>query len=196
MSGNSVKRKAQAQEIRGTNASSVLSKLFRRMLVYVAGTIDVDEKNIDKIPVDHPTFMDHTVSSGKYEQLMVNFVNDPKNCIPENKKEQTSARGNLQKELLKNGMSWKVFVKSLRFLDLVGFDIQITAHHRNGKKSIHTEHMNISRKAKLPDVITNPKNNIKGYFANSFIAPVVTPKVLSNVRKAYDITHGSDKDIQ
>lgn len=196
MSGNTVKRKARAQEIRGSNASTVLSKIFRRMLVYVAGTVDVDETNIDKIPVEHSAFMDHSVSSGKYEQFMTNFVSDPRNCIPQNKKEQSSARGNLQKEMLKSGMSWKVFVKSLRFLDLTGFDIQITAHYRNGNHSIHTEHINLSKSLNLPENIIVPKHSAKGYFESAFKPTLITPDIQNNVRRAYDITQRNNPDLQ
>lgn len=187
-----LKRRAKAQEIRGTSPSTVLSKLFRKMLLYVAGTVSVNETNIDNIPVENGTFMDEYVSHGRYDQLMTNYVTDPRNCIPNNKKEQSSARGNLQKELLKSGMSWKVFIKGARFLDILKIDIQITAHHRDGKHTVYKEHINIGRNTTLPDVVSKPRHSGKGYFQPVF---KVTPDLQENVNRAISI-RDTNKNIQ
>jgi hypothetical protein len=57
---------------------------------------------------------------------MEDFLSDSRNSIPQNMKERSSARGNLQKEITGNkGMSWKVFCKALRFLGIIKFDIII-----------------------------------------------------------------------
>lgn len=142
--------KASAQEIKGTSTTTILSRMFRRMMVYVAGTIDVTDDNINSLPVDSSKFMDQMVSFGKYERHMTDFVQDGRNCIPPNKKDQSSARGNLQKEILKADMSWKVFTKGLRFLGVKSFEISITLHHTNGRISKHTDHVNLGSPNRIP----------------------------------------------
>jgi hypothetical protein len=64
--------------------------------------------------------------------LMIAYLLDPKNGIPRNSREQSSAKGNLDKEFAKPNMTWKVFCKAIRFLNIMKFDIIIKAHHANG----------------------------------------------------------------
>lgn len=79
------------------------------------------------------------INETRWNHLMTDYVLDKNNCIPNNNKDQSSARGNLQKELLKNKMSWKVFCKGIRFLNIIKFDFIIRAHHPNGKITEHTK---------------------------------------------------------
>ena len=81
---------------------------------------------------------DLDINTYKWNQLMVRFINDPRKCIPTNTKEQSSARGNLQKELLKPRMSWKVFCKGISFLSIKKFKLTIEAYHENGKTTNHS----------------------------------------------------------
>lgn len=83
------------------------------------------------------------INTIKWNDLMENYVRDPKNCIPNNIRDRASARGNLAKELLKNKMSWKVFCKSLRFFNILKFDLIIRAHHPNGKITEHIKSISI-----------------------------------------------------
>jgi uncharacterized protein with PIN domain len=99
-------------------AGSVLSKLFCQMLSH-------PELNYDDLR--------------NWNNLMQRYITDKRNAIAQNNKDQSSARGNLRKELLKEKMSWNVFVKGMRFMDLEGFEIIIKAHHRNGKITVHSE---------------------------------------------------------
>ena len=99
-------------------AGSVLSKLFCQMLSH-------PELNYDDLR--------------NWNNLMHRYITDKRNAIPQNNRDQSSARGNLRKELLKEKMSWNVFVKGMRFMDLEGFEIIIKAHHRNGKITTHSE---------------------------------------------------------
>lgn len=75
---------------------------------------------------------------------MADFVTDPRNGVSNNRRDQTSARGNLHKEFSKQQMTWKVFVKALRFLQFVKADFIVVAHTRDGKETIHktTIHLN------------------------------------------------------
>ena len=58
--------------------------------------------------------------------------------IPKNIKEVSSVRGNLKKELTKTTMSWRDFIKGLRFLGVTKFDLIIRIYdHRDG----HHDHV-------------------------------------------------------
>lgn len=73
------------------------------------------------------------INETRWNHLMTNYILDKANCIPNNSKDQSSARGNLSKELLKKKQTWKVFCKALRFLNISKFEFVIRAHHPNGK---------------------------------------------------------------
>jgi len=108
-------------EITSGGTNSILASLFRRML-----------KELD-------------INYSKWNNMMLRYIMDPRNCIPNNNKDQASARGNLQKELLKEKMSWKVFCKGLRFMAIPKFEIIIRAHHTNGKITEHSLNVNLGQ---------------------------------------------------
>lgn len=54
-----------------------------------------------------------------------------------NRRDRTSIRGNLNKEFSRGSMTWKVFCKTLMFLQWRKFQIIIVATHRNGFQSEH-----------------------------------------------------------
>lgn len=87
-----------------------------------------------------------------WDRLMNQYINDARNCVPRNKKDQSSARGNLQKELLKPEMTWKVFLKGIRFLGITSFEINIIAKHANGKQTIHSHSVNLGTPVMLPPI--------------------------------------------
>ena len=105
---NSFEEKINPKSIRSGGSASVLTKMFF-------------------------TIMDNMgVNETRWNHLMTNYILDKSNCIPNNTKDQSSARGNLSKELLKKKQTWKVFCKAIRFLNIVKFDFVIRAHHANG----------------------------------------------------------------
>lgn len=63
-----------------------------------------------------------------WEKMMVRYLNDPLHNIPPTGNRRSSARGNLQKELSRPSMTWKVFQKAMRFLNpkRVRFMVEIT----------------------------------------------------------------------
>lgn len=71
----------------------------------------------------------------RYEYLMARYVqkayNDP------NRNEKASARASLSKELMKDSITWKTFIKGLNFLSVLRFELSITLHHANGKVTQH-----------------------------------------------------------
>lgn len=50
---------------------------------------------------------------------MPRYLEEPRNRIPQNGKDMSSARGNLSKELSRNTMTWNVFMKGLSFINPV-----------------------------------------------------------------------------
>ncbi len=103
-------------ETYGTNG--ILAHLFRRML------------------------RDLKVSPMRWGNLMYDFITDPRNGVPDNKKDQTSYRGNFVKEFERRQMTWKVFCKAMRFLQLPRIEIVIRAHHKHGKITEHSAFVN------------------------------------------------------
>jgi hypothetical protein len=95
-------------------ANGVLSRLFRQML------------------------LDLNIGPSRFGSLLQEYILDPRNGVPNNKKDQTSMRGNLTKEFSRPQMTWKVFCKALRFLQIKKIEFVIKAHHRIGKSTIHS----------------------------------------------------------
>ena len=85
--------------------------------------------------------IDETDAWGHHVEL---FLQDPRNNVPKDRHSQSSARGNLHKELLKLNMSWKVFCKGLRFLRIFKIKITIETFHINGDRKIHTKEVDFT----------------------------------------------------
>lgn len=73
-------------------ATGVLAKLFRKIVA------------------------EREITPGVWMRLMHQYLNNPHNQIPPNPKDRSSARGNLNKELHRPTMTWKVFRKAILFL--------------------------------------------------------------------------------
>ncbi len=86
---------------------------------------------------------DLNIGNNRFNFLMESFLNDRRNAIPQNNKDRASARGNFRKEFLKESMSWKVFCKGLRFLQVVKFELVIRLHHPNGTTTEHSKSVNL-----------------------------------------------------
>ena len=54
-----------------------------------------------------------------------------------NLKDASTMRGSLKKELLKDSISWKVFIKGLVFLNIKRFKIVLELEHYNGYTTKH-----------------------------------------------------------
>lgn len=101
-------------------SKSLLSRLFRQLM------------------------KDLNVGPERFGALMRDYINDPRNHIPRNRKDMTSARGNLGAALSKPQMTWKVFCKGLAFLKIWKIDIAIRVYHSNGKKTDHYTSMTLT----------------------------------------------------
>lgn len=56
------------------------------------------------------------VDGWRWDKYMRAFLMDPRNGIQDNSRDRSSARGNLNKELKRDDMTWRVFLKALNFL--------------------------------------------------------------------------------
>lgn len=86
---------------------------------------------------------DRNIGGYQFMLLMTKFLNDPKNNIPDNKRDQTSNRGNLNKEFQKGTMTWKVFCKAMRFLQFKNFRLILEAEDAKGLITRHTVDVNL-----------------------------------------------------
>lgn len=81
------------------------------------------------------------VNTQHFMRLIADYIT--KANIPANIKEISSTRGNLKKELFKNTITWKVFIKGLSFLHVRRFTLGIYLHHQNGKVTEHKKSVNL-----------------------------------------------------
>lgn len=116
------------------SSSGILSSIFQSLLR--------DKMNYDpQSPGESGDFF------GPWAQAMDNFITDSRNCIPQNKRMLSSARGNIQKEILNpKGISWKVFIKGLMFLGVVKFDLIVVIHNSNGTKTTKQQTVNLGER--------------------------------------------------
>lgn len=73
------------------------------------------------------------VDDEKFDMLMQQWINNPRNRIPNDAKKRSSARGNLAKEMFRDDMTWRVFLKGIRFLNprSIRFHVTLDWGHRN-----------------------------------------------------------------
>ena len=87
-----------------------------------------------------------------WNSLMADYLKDPRNGVPNTRKDHTSMRGNITKEFSRPQMTWKVFCKAMRFFQFVRIDICITAYHkRGGKTTLHSTTVDFGSKDMIDD---------------------------------------------
>lgn len=64
---------------------------------------------------------------------MPRYLEDPRNRIPQNGKDMSSARGNLSKELSRDTMTWNVFMKGMSFIDPVSVKLTLEIEFEKDK---------------------------------------------------------------
>lgn len=106
-------RKLKPQRAGGPD--TVLANLFKKMVVELG------------------------ITPSQWDHLIRKYLTDPSNGVQQTPRDISVHRGNLQKELFKNRMSWKFFYRAMRVLDAKRFEVTITFHHRSGVKSVHSE---------------------------------------------------------
>lgn len=75
-------------------------------------------------------------SLSAFNVLLVQYVSNPNNGIPNNVKDRVSARGNLTKELFRDKMTWVVFCKAMRFLQIRRMRINLEVVMANGNAEV------------------------------------------------------------
>lgn len=85
---------------------------------------------------------DLDVNIPRWNDYMHSFVTDPNNGFPPTKNGQTSARGNITKEFSRPAMTWKVFLKALRFLRVIRVEIAIKCHYLDRPPTTHGTEVN------------------------------------------------------
>lgn len=113
---------------RTSGANGVLSSLFRQIL------------------------FDLSINPSHWSALMHEYIHDPRNGVPNNRRDQTSHRGNLTKEFGRAQMTWKVFMKAMRFLQVVDLELTIKIRRRNKKTTLHTVKVALNNKAIEPEI--------------------------------------------
>lgn len=118
-SGHNSKKAAEA-----TSARNPLAALFLKLII-ATGAAD----------------------QGVWNKLMFKYLSDVRNAIPRNKKDQATAKGNLQKEILKDELTFNVLVKGMRFLDFGKVKIIIEGTLNDTGETIRVDHsMNLGER--------------------------------------------------
>lgn len=105
--------------------NGVLARLFRKLLL----TMNVNEN--------------------RWNILMHAFLNDPRNGVPNTRKDQTSMRGNLTKEFARPQMTWKVFCKAMMFMQFVHFEVSIIARDKHGREIAFSTDVNLGDRTQV-----------------------------------------------
>jgi len=87
----------------------------------------------------------------QFGKMLESHVTNPINGVPNNRKDQISYRGNLTKEFAKPQMTWKVFMKALRFLNILNIELILVAKHRNMKFTVHKTFINFDSRTDAQD---------------------------------------------
>lgn len=69
------------------------------------------------------------ITGPRFSSLLQDYIMDSRHGVPNNRMDQTSMRGNLTKEFAKPQLTWKVFMKALRFLQIYKIDLTIKTYH-------------------------------------------------------------------
>jgi hypothetical protein len=84
------------------------------------------------------------ITMPRFSHLLQMYVEDPRNGIPAIRKEQTTERGNLAKQLTKNQLTWKVFCKGLQILKIKRIKFTVTATWANDKITEHSTYVELA----------------------------------------------------
>lgn len=84
------------------------------------------------------------VGPEKWGYLMRRYVQDPRNGVPDNEADRGSTRGNLSTALSNDYMTWKVFIRGLKFLRIQNMRVVLELHTEDGKKEIIWKELNLN----------------------------------------------------
>jgi hypothetical protein len=73
------------------------------------------------------------IDAWRWDKLMRKYLADPRNGIRNNSRDLSSARGNLNKELKRDDMTFRVFLKALSFIDPIRVVFSVKVTFANGR---------------------------------------------------------------
>jgi hypothetical protein len=82
------------------------------------------------------------VGPEKWGYLMRLYVQDPHNGVPNNDADRGSTRGNLSTALSNDYMTWKVFMRGLRFLRIKHVKVVLELYTEDGQRHIVSRNVN------------------------------------------------------
>lgn len=113
---------------------------FKKLLDHP--TKKVDEATGELAKLFRLILADLNIKELEFERLFIAWYSDPRNKVPRIGKAIASERGNIMKEFEKEDMTWKVFLKGIRFLRPRMMSIRITLdwndpRRPNGGQTVH-----------------------------------------------------------
>lgn len=130
MASHQINRMLDSHDKEIGKARGILARMFRKILA------------------------DANIKYWEWDSLMERYLNNPRNRVPNNTKDRSSARGNLNKELYRETMTWKVFDKALRFLSPVRVRFEVHITWENKRTTIHGVDVLLGE-----DVISDPEED-------------------------------------
>lgn len=125
------------QKVHGKDGDTEeLAHIFYQLFLAIATGQD-EEAPFHRTPVSNATRAIGNVDNAmlqKWSMLMNKWVSDPKNVLDMNRKDRSSARGNLQKEFKRPRWSWKVFMKGMSFLEGVKLELNPVLTLKDGRR--------------------------------------------------------------
>lgn len=87
----------------------------------------------------------------RWAQLLSRYVADPRNNIPQTRKDINHARGNMNKELKKSRITFPTLMRGIRLFNPVAVTFRIELEWRNQPPSIHSYRTVLNRNTALDD---------------------------------------------
>ena len=83
-------------------------------------------------------FFENNINPNRFHYYLTKYLEDPINGVPQNKKDFSSQRGNYIKEINKPSITWLVFIRGLRIINVSKFTISINIHRDFGSDTTHS----------------------------------------------------------
>jgi len=105
--------------------------------------------------------LDLGVGGNRFEILLTDFIASAKRNIPASRVSRHFTRGNLRRELEKNTMTFKVFMKALRFLKITKVKFAVELTHSNGKVSVHATEVDLGGQQIQEEMVNDTRGSDK-----------------------------------
>jgi hypothetical protein len=83
-------------------------------------------------------FYNLEITPNRFKFYLDKYISDPVNGIPQNRKDMSSARGNIIKEINKVAITWLIFTRALKIIKATRFTLTLTVHHSDLHTSNHS----------------------------------------------------------